>query len=108
MNINGVTIEPEFAEAFDMKATRIIITAHDAGWAADAAAAMTGFGTSVIACGIETAIERELQSRRNTRRTPRRCDSGLRRLGQRAGKTNSAAHRTMRADVSIGGGLRRN
>jgi formylmethanofuran--tetrahydromethanopterin N-formyltransferase len=60
MEINGVTIEPEFAEGFDMKATRVIITAHDAGWAADAAAAMTGFGTSVIACGIETAVEREL------------------------------------------------
>lgn len=43
-----------------MKATRIIITGHDAGWAAEAAAAMTGFGTSVIACGIETAVECDL------------------------------------------------
>ncbi len=60
MVINGVTIESEFAEAFDMKATRVIITAHDRQWALDAARAMTGFGTSVIACGIETAIEREL------------------------------------------------
>lgn len=60
MKINGVTIESDFAEAFDMKATRVIITGHDACWAAEAAAAMTGFGTSVIACGIETAVEREL------------------------------------------------
>lgn len=43
-----------------MKATRVIITGHDATWAGEAAAAMTGFGTSVIACGIETAVEREL------------------------------------------------
>lgn len=55
-----MTIESEFAEAFDMKATRVIITGHDRDWAAQAAAAMTGFGTSVIACGIETAVEREL------------------------------------------------
>lgn len=60
MQVNGVEIESEFAEAFDMKATRMIITAHDRRWAMDAAAAMTGFGTSVIACGIETAVEREL------------------------------------------------
>ncbi|TWU49742.1 formylmethanofuran--tetrahydromethanopterin N-formyltransferase [Rubripirellula reticaptiva] len=58
--LNGVTIESEFAEAFDMKATRVIITGHDRQWALDATMAMTGFGTSVIACGIETAIEREL------------------------------------------------
>src|SRR6056297_4309184 len=58
--VNGVPIESEFAEAFDMKATRVIITGHDRQWALEAATAMTGFGTSVIACGIETAIEQEL------------------------------------------------
>ncbi|TWU60412.1 Formyltransferase/hydrolase complex subunit D [Rubripirellula tenax] len=60
MLVNGIPIESEFAEAFDMKATRVIITGHDRQWALDGATAMTGFGTSVIACGIETAIEREL------------------------------------------------
>ncbi|WP_145173261.1 formylmethanofuran--tetrahydromethanopterin N-formyltransferase [Rubripirellula lacrimiformis] len=58
--VNGVAIESEFAEAFDMKATRVIITGHDRQWALDGARAMTGFATSVIACGIEMAIEREL------------------------------------------------
>jgi formylmethanofuran--tetrahydromethanopterin N-formyltransferase len=58
--INGVAIENEFAEAFDMKATRIIITAADTTWVAHAATAMTGFGTSVIECGIEIAVEQSL------------------------------------------------
>jgi len=60
MQIAGIPIEDTFAEAFDRKATRVIITAADARWAHDAAAAFTGFGTSVIACGIETAVDREL------------------------------------------------
>ncbi|WP_164104018.1 formylmethanofuran--tetrahydromethanopterin N-formyltransferase [Candidatus Laterigemmans baculatus] len=60
MQIRSVTIAPTFAEAFDMKATRVIVTAADMGWARDAAAAMTGFGTSVVGCGIEIAVEREL------------------------------------------------
>jgi len=60
MRVAGVPIEETFAEAFDMKATRVIITAETIDWARDAAAAMTGFGTSVIACGIEIAVEREL------------------------------------------------
>jgi len=60
MKLHGIPIDDTFAEAFDMKATRVIITAADAQWARDAAAAFTGFGTSVIACGIEIAVEREL------------------------------------------------
>ncbi len=60
MNINGVTIDDAFAEAFGMKATRIIITAHNLEWAYHAANAATGFATSVIACGCEAGIEREL------------------------------------------------
>lgn len=60
MKIAGIPIDDTFAEAFDMKATRVIITAADAQWVRDAAAAFTGFGTSVIACGIETAVDREL------------------------------------------------
>lgn len=60
MKIAGIPIDDTFAEAFDMQATRVIITAADKEWARDAAAAFTGFGTSVIACGIETAVDREL------------------------------------------------
>ena len=60
MQIHDVTIEDTFAEAFDMKVTRLILTAADRSWVDDAAAAMTGFGTSVIACGIEIAVEQEL------------------------------------------------
>lgn len=60
MNINGVTIDDTFAEAFPMKATRVIITAQTLKWARIAASAMTGFATSVIACGCEAGIEREL------------------------------------------------
>lgn len=60
MIINGVTIDDTFAEAFGMRATRVIITAQNHKWARNAAAAMTGFATSVIACGVEAGIEREL------------------------------------------------
>jgi formylmethanofuran--tetrahydromethanopterin N-formyltransferase len=60
MQINGVTIDETFAEAFPMKGTRILITAQNARWARIAAESMTGFATSVIACGCEAGIEREL------------------------------------------------
>jgi formylmethanofuran--tetrahydromethanopterin N-formyltransferase len=60
MDINGVIIEDTFAEAFGMKATRVIITAHNLAWAYHAARSMTGFATSVIACGCEAGIERVL------------------------------------------------
>jgi formylmethanofuran--tetrahydromethanopterin N-formyltransferase len=57
---NGVTIDDGFAEAFPMKATRIIVTAHNLAWARHAAVTATGFATSVIGCGCEAGIEREL------------------------------------------------
>lgn len=60
MIINGVTIDDTFAEAFGMRGTRVIITAQNHKWANIAAAAMTGFATSVIGCGVEAGIEREL------------------------------------------------
>ncbi len=62
MIINGVTIDETFAEAFPMKGTRIIITAHNLKWAMISAQAFTGFATSVIACGCEAGIERELDT----------------------------------------------
>ncbi|MCI0667132.1 MAG: formylmethanofuran--tetrahydromethanopterin N-formyltransferase [Methylococcaceae bacterium] len=60
MIINGVMIDETFAEAFPMKATRVIITAQNSRWAMISAQAMTGFATSVIGCGCEAGIEREL------------------------------------------------
>jgi formylmethanofuran--tetrahydromethanopterin N-formyltransferase len=60
MIINGVTIDDTFAEAFGMRGTRVIITAQNHKWANIAATAMTGFATSVIACGVEAGIERQL------------------------------------------------
>lgn len=61
MIINGVTIDETFAEAFGMKATRAIITAQNEKWAMISAQAMTGFATSVIACGCEAGIEKVLE-----------------------------------------------
>jgi formylmethanofuran--tetrahydromethanopterin N-formyltransferase len=61
MKINGVDIDDTFAEAFPMKATRIIITAMNLKWALRAANEIRGFASSVIACGVEADIERELK-----------------------------------------------
>jgi formylmethanofuran--tetrahydromethanopterin N-formyltransferase len=60
MEIHGIPIDDNFAEAFDMLATRIVITAAEPAWALRAGEAMTGFATSVIGCGVEAGIEREL------------------------------------------------
>lgn len=60
--INGVAVDDTFAEAFPMKATRLVVTAHDIVWARHAAVSATGLATSVIACGCEAGIERELDA----------------------------------------------
>ncbi len=64
MQINGIDIEDTFAEAFPMSATRLIITAADRFWARRAAESMTGFATSVIGCGCEAGVEREVSPER--------------------------------------------
>lgn len=61
MIIEGVEIEDTFAEAFGMRATRLIVTADSAGWARTAGETTTGFATSIIACGVEAGIERTLE-----------------------------------------------
>jgi formylmethanofuran--tetrahydromethanopterin N-formyltransferase len=58
MQINGVVIDDTFAEAFGMRATRLVITAANQKWALHAAQSLTGFATSVIGCGCEAGIER--------------------------------------------------
>jgi formylmethanofuran--tetrahydromethanopterin N-formyltransferase len=60
MIINGTEIEDTFAEAFGMSATRVIITAINPRWARIAGETMTGFATSVIGCGVEAGIERDI------------------------------------------------
>jgi formylmethanofuran--tetrahydromethanopterin N-formyltransferase len=44
-----------------MSATGVIITADTPRWARQAAVTMSGFGTSVIGCGAEVGIDRELK-----------------------------------------------
>lgn len=60
MELRGVHIEDTFAEAFTMRAARIVITAKTQRWATEAARKLTGFATSVIACKCEAAIERDM------------------------------------------------
>jgi formylmethanofuran--tetrahydromethanopterin N-formyltransferase len=62
LKCNGVVIDDTFAEAFGMRAASIIITADSPRWARQAAVTMTGYATSVIGCGCEAAIDRELPS----------------------------------------------
>ena len=62
LKIKGINIVETFAEAFPMVGTRIIITAPSLEWALIAGRTMTGFATSVIACGAEAGIERNLNS----------------------------------------------
>lgn len=58
--INGVVVDDTFAEAFGMSALGLVITADTPKWANICAQVMTGFGTSVIGCGAECGIDREL------------------------------------------------
>jgi formylmethanofuran--tetrahydromethanopterin N-formyltransferase len=60
LTVNGVRVDDTFAEAFPMRATGVIITADTPEWARQAAVTMTGFATSVIGCGCEAGIDREL------------------------------------------------
>lgn len=61
LRINGVEIEDTFAEAFKMRAARVIVTAETAAWARTAANVATGYATSVIGCDAEAGIEAELE-----------------------------------------------
>jgi formylmethanofuran--tetrahydromethanopterin N-formyltransferase len=60
LTVRGLRIDDTFAEAFAMRATSVVITADSARWALQAAVTMAGFGTSVIGCGAEVGIDREL------------------------------------------------
>jgi len=58
-----IKIDNTFAEAFNMKASRILVTADNLKWAKHAAISLTGFATSVIACGVEAGIECKLSKK---------------------------------------------
>lgn len=60
LHLHGVEIVDTFAEAFPIKAARLIITAATPKWAHIAATVMCGNATSVIACDVEAAIECEV------------------------------------------------
>lgn len=60
MNLNGVEVIDTFAEAFPMTAARLIITADSPRWAEIAGRTLSGYGTSVIACDAEVALEQSL------------------------------------------------
>ena len=57
LELNGVSICDTFAEAFTTVGTRIIVTALTESWVKIAAAEVTGYATSVIACDAEAGIE---------------------------------------------------
>jgi formylmethanofuran--tetrahydromethanopterin N-formyltransferase len=60
MEINGVTIDNTYAEAFPTWVCRVIITAVTREWAFKAATEATGFATSAIGCPCEAGIEIEV------------------------------------------------
>ena len=57
MEINGVEIEDNFAEAFGIQVSRLLITAATEKLAKVAAVEATGYGTSVIGCPAEAGID---------------------------------------------------
>ena len=60
MKLNGVLIDDTFAEAFGMRAAAIVITGYSLRWARSRRDD-DGYATSVIGCGCEAAIDRELR-----------------------------------------------
>lgn len=63
LTCKGVAIDDTFAEAFEMRATALVITGPNRKWAMQAATTMTGFATSVIGCGCEAGVDRILEPR---------------------------------------------
>ena len=61
MHLGNTEIEDTFAEAFRMRWTCVVVTAHDEHWLQAALQAFTGFGTSVIACDVEAGVEQYLK-----------------------------------------------
>ena len=60
LQLGTTTIIDTFAEAFRLRFTRLLITAHDDHWLEAAVTAVCGYGTSVIGCDAEIGLERRL------------------------------------------------
>ncbi len=60
LKIGETQILDTFAEAFRMRCTRLIVTAHDVYWLRAAVQELCGYGSSVIACDAEISVERWL------------------------------------------------
>jgi formylmethanofuran--tetrahydromethanopterin N-formyltransferase len=60
MQLGPTMIADTFAEAFRLRYSRLLVTAHDDYWLAAAAEAVCGYGTSVIGCDAEIGVERRL------------------------------------------------
>ena len=60
VKIGPTLIEETFAEAFRMRYTRLIVTAHDEFWLDAALREFCGYSASVIACDAEVGIEQML------------------------------------------------
>ena len=60
MHLGETLIEDTFAEAFGMRYTRLIVTAHDEWWLEAAIREFSGFSSSVIACDSEIGVEQRL------------------------------------------------
>ncbi len=57
MQLGSTIIDDTFAEAFGMRYTRLIITAHDSFWLQAAVREFTGYSSSVIACDLEAGLD---------------------------------------------------
>ena len=62
MQLGETQIVDTFAEAFRLRFSRLIATAHDAHWLRAACEAACGYGTSVIGCYAEIGVEGFLDS----------------------------------------------
>ena len=60
MKLGPTVIDDTFAEAFRMRYTRLIVTAHDDHWLDAAVREFTGYSASVIACDLEAGQEARL------------------------------------------------
>jgi formylmethanofuran--tetrahydromethanopterin N-formyltransferase len=121
MQIGSTEIIDTFAEAFELWAARVVITAETPDWARAAARSMTGFATSVIGCKCEAGIERELMADDTPDRRPgisvllfaTSADGVGKRLVERVGQCvmtcpTTACFNGLEADkrVNVGGKLR--
>ena len=63
MRLGPTLVVDTFAEAFRLRYTRIVVTAHDEHWVGEAASAACGYGTSVLGCDAEIGVEARLAPR---------------------------------------------